>query len=146
MEKRHDRSLKVIATSVEFVKDSSECDENTLDFILSNKTVCIGKELQCDGNPNCGVKLKFDEDRKICRTAALKLLLAILLTMVIAFVLQSLLVHWLNKLIPEVPKDAFVYEMDESTIVVSRYDAFRSKVQDSTEDYPQSSARTSSNL
>nr|CAH7716995.1 unnamed protein product [Callosobruchus chinensis] len=66
--------------------------------------------------------------------------------MAIAFILQCFVAHWLKKLIPDVPKDSFVYEMDESTIVVSRFDTLRSKMQDSSEDYPQSSTRTSSNL
>ncbi|CAH2013843.1 unnamed protein product [Acanthoscelides obtectus] len=116
---RHDRSLKVIATAVELVNSGSECGDHTLGFTLSNKTVCL--------------------------TVESKLLWALLLTMVMAFILQHFSIHWLNKMIPEVPKDSFVYDIDDS-MMVSRFGNLTLKLQSSTEDGPQSSARTSSNL
>ncbi|CAH2002849.1 unnamed protein product [Acanthoscelides obtectus] len=65
--------------------------------------------------------------------------------MVMAFILQHVSIHWLNKMIPEVPKDSFVYDIDDS-MMVSRFGNLMLKLQSSTEDGPQSSARTSSNL
>lgn len=46
---------------------SEECsDRFEVNCVVDDRSVCISRELTCDGNINCGTYSSADEDSRIC--------------------------------------------------------------------------------
>ncbi|XP_074027171.1 uncharacterized protein [Leptinotarsa decemlineata] len=73
-----------------------------------NDAICIDRNLQCDGDFNCGVKFGFDEDKIICGVVQENMWVVMLFTFLFVTYSSMLLYRCLKKSTTPVPQDFFI--------------------------------------
>ncbi|XP_072401365.1 uncharacterized protein [Diabrotica undecimpunctata] len=75
-------NLKLVVTAAYTLsRQLSSCKEvGKIPCVIGNRTVCISRSLECDGEFNCGTRGKFDENIKVCKVSGGKILQVVVFT------------------------------------------------------------------
>ncbi|XP_050516809.1 uncharacterized protein LOC126891630 [Diabrotica virgifera virgifera] len=88
----------VITAAYTLSRQLTSCKEiGKIPCVVGNRTVCIGRSLECDGEINCGTKERFDENIEVCKVSGGKILQVVMFTFAVILFGLFTIYHMVKK-------------------------------------------------